>query len=167
MDLFKALAQGSQASQVTSELASRAYGLQLAVVVSTDDPMSQGRVQVALPDKGGRYTSDWLWRLTGWSGSSPQVPNLGDTVVVGFLNGDKHQGVYLGVLQNLVNPATSNDTWTFSIGSTTLTIDSDGVTIDSPKVTLTSQTSVSIEGKEVATLGAKDTRNDTLVTRGW
>ena len=160
-NLLNDLFSGAKGAKVASELADRALGLSLAIVADTNDPMLLGRIQVSLPEKAGRYQSDWLYRLVPWSGSSPQVPQVGETVVIGFLDGNKHKGVYLGILQNLLNPASANDVWTATFAGANITIDAQGA------IAITGATSVTINGLEVATVTAKDSRNDTLVNKGW
>lgn len=176
--LFSAIHAGHKAAQVTQDLAGRAIGLQFAVVADVDDPLELGRVKALLPSKGGKTLTDWLVRAMPWYGLSVPVLSLGDTVVVAFIDGDPHHGVYLGVIQNAANPTSGSDRWVYTtansqtaitvdgsmshtVGSTIFSIDASG------NVSFTGVNSFTINGKEVAVVGAKDTRDDTLINRGY
>lgn len=176
--LFKAIYDGNQAARQTQDLLGRAYGVQLAVVADTQDPLKLGQIRVMMPSKGGKTISDWLQRLMPWYGLSVPDLSVGDTVVVAFIDGNPHQGVYLGVLQNIVNPAYDGDRLLYNIGGSQLSLDNQGTlsfVTDSCQMTITRQgavefsgvTSFKINGKQVATLGAKDSDGDSLVTKGW
>lgn len=175
--LFNAIHAGHKAAQATQDLTGRAYGLQFAVVANVEDPLDLGRVQALLPSKGGKTLTDWLVRAMPWYGLSVPVLSLGDTIVVAFIDGDPHHGVYLGVIQNTANP-TFGDRWVYNTTSSQTVIDTDGSmshTVGSSKFSIDPQGNISftgvnsftVNGKAVATIGAKDNDGDVLVTRGY
>lgn len=177
-DIFKAIYAGAKAAQSTQDVQGRVYGIQLAVVADVTDPLELGRIKVLLPSKGAKTLTDWLTRLMPWHGVSAPILTKGDTVVIAFVDGDPHQGVYLGVLQNLINPTYGIDRWVYTTAKAQLSIDSSGTmayTTGSTRMEVTEQGSVSftgvnsftINGKEVAVIGARDSDGDVLVDRGY
>lgn len=177
-ELFKALAKAEQASNFTSDLQGRVFGLSLGVVANIDDPLSIGRVQVMLPSKGAKTTTDWLVRLSPSKTISAPLVDIGDVVLVGFINGDPSNGCYLGIINNIPQPPAkeiantvlvNGETYikqtakTISLvtGQSSLTLTSDG-TLD-----ISGVSSVTINGKAVSTVGAVDSRGDSLTTKGW
>lgn len=177
-ELFQAIHAGSKASQVTQDLTGRTYGIQLAVVAQVEDPLELGRIKALLPSKGGKTLTDWLVRAMPWAGLSVPVLAPGDTVAVAFIDGDPHNGVYLGIIQNVANPSYGSDRWVYTTPSSQTVIDADGSishTVGSTKFSINAQGGVSftgvssfqINGKEVAVIGAKDNKGDALVTRGY
>lgn len=146
--------------------------------------MSLGRIKAAIANHGGRSESDWLSRAIPFPGASFPVPKLNDTVCIIYKDGDPHQGFYLGVVQNLINPAGDIDSLILDIPKDTIASSQENLTviagesisficgnvqikIQNGTIDITGASSVTINGKEIATIGAKDTRNDTLITKGW
>lgn len=164
---------------------------QYGIVAKNTDPLKLGRVQVYDQAKGGKHLSDWLMRALPFSSFTPPVPKAGDLVLFGYINGDPHTGCYSGVVVNNVNPAVGSDQdITVVLGNTKVTITKDNkvnvtgaaeVNISSTKVTLTTTQELTIttpvltinssnaklNGKDLTTIGAMDTRGDTLVTKGY
>lgn len=158
-------------------LQGRVQGIQYGIVSTTDDPLFLGRIQCLDASKGGKSATDWLYRILPFPSFSPPLPPVGTTVLMGFIDGDPHLGIYFGSLQNLTNPTlnTGKDL-VINVGSVSISVSPDGsltitgvtnLNIDVSNFSLTGATSVTINGSQVATLGAKDTHNDTLVTKGW
>jgi Type VI secretion system/phage-baseplate injector OB domain len=143
----------------TDPTAGRVLGSVLGIVTANDDPMGLNRIKVTTGDKGGLSETYWVMCLgTGYGITLPR-PRIGSTVVLGFLNADPHLPVYLGVLHNGLNVPQGTDSVImevdsevgsiiFKVGSTQVTISDLGVTIN---------------GKQVAVVGAKDSRNDTII----
>lgn len=104
MDIFKALTEAQSAHKVTADLEGRSFGCSLAVVSDVEDPLKIGRVRAMLASKGAKTQTDWLFRLTPSKLVSVCLVDVGDTVVVSFINGDPNSGVYLGVLNNKPQP---------------------------------------------------------------
>lgn len=101
------LAQSMKTNQIANESLGRIWGMQMGVVADNLDPEpSRGlrRIRVTTGPKGGLLTTDWLMRLALVPGFDPPVPAIGDSVVVGFFDGDPHDGFYLGSLHNATNP---------------------------------------------------------------
>ena len=156
MELFEAIVKANQGLQ------GRVQGIQYGIVSSIEEPLGFGRVQCFDASKGGKSTTDWLFRVLPMPGFSPPLPSVGHTVLLGFIDGDPHKGCYFGNIQNAVNPTlNSGQDLVMTIGNTTITITPEGA------INIIGVSSVTINGKEVATIGALDTGNDTLTTRGW
>ncbi|TQF06856.1 phage tail protein [Kitasatospora acidiphila] len=86
-------------------------GLLVGVVHSLDDPDRLGRVQVAFPELGG-VVSDWAGQATLMAGSnrgSMFRPEVGDEVVVGFLQGDMRAPYVLGGSWSKQSPPPPDD----------------------------------------------------------
>lgn len=87
-------------------------GLVIATVVDNRDPENLGRVLVSFPWLDQSYRSDWVSLAQPHAGKDRGIywmPELGDELVVGFLNGDFHQPVALGAMWNQPNPPPSPD----------------------------------------------------------
>lgn len=105
--ILQILAQSIKTNQIANESMGRIWALQLGVVADNVDPEpARGlrRIRVTTGPKGGLLTTDWLMRLALVPGFDPPVPAIGDSVVVGFFDGDPHDGFYLGSLHNATNP---------------------------------------------------------------
>lgn len=171
MDIFNDILKSSQESQ------GRVHGITYGVVSSIDDPLTLGRIQCLDASKGGKSATDWLFRVLPFPGFSPPLPQLGDTILVGYIDGDPHNGVYFGSLQNTRNPViNTGDDLVIKVGVVTVKIKPsgvvslDGVTelnISSPVVKFSNAQSITINNKEVLTLGSVDTAGKTNVSKGW
>ncbi len=81
-----------------------AGGLQVALVAALEgDPAGEGRVQVRLP--GVTLTEGALWARLARPDAGPDrgtcfLPEIGDEVVLGFLDGDPRDPVILGALHS-------------------------------------------------------------------
>jgi uncharacterized protein involved in type VI secretion and phage assembly len=144
-------------------MAGRVLGSVLGIVTDNDDPMGFNRIKVTTGDKGGLSETYWVMCIGAGTGITLPRPLIGSTVVIGYLNGDPHLPVYLGVLHNGLNVPQATDSVVFEVdenkGSIVFKVGTTQVVI--------SGEGVSINGKQVAVLGAKDTRNDTLISRGY
>lgn len=176
-NVLELLYKASQSQHVASDLMGRVLGLQYAVVANNSDPEGLHRVQVLEPAKGARSTSDWLYRLSPMSGIHLVLPQVGSTVLVGYIDGDPHNGCYLGSLVNQLNPPShqgdrvhlmlgssvvevTSNTIKLSIGSTTLEL-SDG------SLSINGLTNGTINGKQIVTIDALDDRGHRIVNKGW
>jgi hypothetical protein len=66
-------------------------GLYRAKVVAVNDPAVQGRIQVTCPQLWGESRTEWI------SPHLPSaVPDLGQTVVLGFEAGDEDHPIWFG-----------------------------------------------------------------------
>jgi phage baseplate assembly protein gpV len=115
-NLFQTLFEASKATQTVNELVGRMLGLRWAIVstVATEqepERLKLAMIKVLMPHQGGNSESDWIMRLVPWQGLSVPMPKPGDTVLVGFSDGDPHSyGFYLGIPNNLLNPAYKDGT---------------------------------------------------------
>jgi uncharacterized protein involved in type VI secretion and phage assembly len=83
---------------------SRATGAALGIVTQVDDPEGYGRVQVKLPTYNN-VESDWLGVMTPGAGLGKgllALPDVDDTVLVLFIDGNPAQGVVLGGLYGML-----------------------------------------------------------------
>lgn len=79
----------------------------LGIVTHVGDPEGFGRVQVSLPTYNDVET-DWLGVLIAGAGAGKgmvALPDVGDTVLVLFVNGDPSQGIVLGGLYGVQTQA--------------------------------------------------------------
>ena len=110
----------------------RYYGVYLGIVKNTQDIQHMGRLQVYMPDWGGDEDNKNVWRTVSYcapfGGSSPAQerhwekgiaeydytptsygfwavpPDVGNKVLVMFINGDESKGIWIGVLyDNFMN----------------------------------------------------------------
>lgn len=175
-DIFATILKAEKLVSVASDLQGRTYGLILGVVSDTEDPLNLARVKALVPSKGANYETDWLSRMVLNPGVLQHIIQKGDTIGILFIDGDPHSGVYLGVLNNLVNPPQADlETFVIGIGNSLLTVAQDSVSVavgaisiavSDGSVQITGASDFSINGKQVATIGAT-TSNGKVVTRGW
>lgn len=166
--IFSTLAEATRLSKELKGLAGRTFGLQLGIVTQRlpDDPYH--RIKATVAALGAKFETDWLLHVTPAYGVSFPAPNPGDTVVILYEDGDTHKGYYLGLLLNAVNPGTSPDVLTVNVGNSALQMSKDAIALSVGGTALViSDGSVTVNGQEVTTLGAEDTRGDTLINKGW
>jgi uncharacterized protein involved in type VI secretion and phage assembly len=83
---------------------SRASGAALGIVTHVNDPEGYGRIQVKLPTYNNVET-DWMGVLAPGAGLGKgllALPDVDDTVLVFFPNGDPAQGIVLGGLYGML-----------------------------------------------------------------
>lgn len=83
-------------------------GLQIGVVVSNEDPDGEHRVRVKMPLVNNDEDGTWARVAAVDAGSERGFffrPEVGDEVVLGFLNDDPRQAVILGMLHSSAKPA--------------------------------------------------------------
>jgi hypothetical protein len=156
MQLFEDILKANQGLQ------GRVQGIQYGIVATTEDPLRLGRIQCFDAAKGGKSITDWLFRVLPFPGFSPPLPLPGDTVLIGYIDGNPHEGVYFGSLQNAINPVVNkgNDL-VITLGALTMTISPDG------SLAIAGATSVTINDKEVLTVGSVDDDGDISQSKGW
>lgn len=84
------------------------HGLQIGVVVSNEDPEGEHRVRVRLPLVGNEEDGIWARVASPDAGAERGFffrPEVGDEVVVGFLDGDPRRAVLLGMLHSSAKAA--------------------------------------------------------------
>lgn len=139
MDLVKALVHLEQLTSTISPLATTVRPC-LGIVVDNDDPLGYQRVKAMLPD--GTET-EWASSCMPFYGVYSDPWPIGSTVVLMFAQGDPCNPIVLGGLVNDVNRPPEGQ-------GLKLTMDS-----------------VAIQGQQVATVGAVDSRADVLLSKGW
>jgi Rhs element Vgr protein len=83
-------------------------GLQIGIVVSNDDPDSEGRIQVKMPLVSVDGDGTWARLATLDAGDDRGFyfyPEIGDEVVIGFFANDPRQAVVLGMLHSSAKSA--------------------------------------------------------------
>jgi Rhs element Vgr protein len=83
-------------------------GLQIGVVVSNEDPEKEHRVRVKMPLVDDQGDGTWARVAAIDAGKERGFffrPEVGDEVVLGFLNDDPRQAVVLGMLHSSAHPA--------------------------------------------------------------
>jgi Rhs element Vgr protein len=91
-----------------SALIAGVNGLQIGVVVSNEDPDDEDRVRVRMPMVNGDDDGTWARVASLDAGKERGFffrPEVGDEVVLGFLNDDPRQAVILGMLHSSAHPA--------------------------------------------------------------
>ncbi|MBD2060518.1 hypothetical protein H6F88_31750 [Oculatella sp. FACHB-28] len=193
-EIFKVLHTSQKASQIALDQIGRVPYPVLAVVTNNVDPTDRRRIQVSDPAKPD-LSSDWLRRINPFPFIDPPLPTVGQTVLCLFIGGDELKGWYLS-LNNDTNPPHNKlnpiedlslrvpKNLTVHFGETAkvtcdsgveifidvagrITIKASELAIDAPTVAFNNASSVSINGKQILTIGSVDTRGDTNTTRGW
>jgi hypothetical protein len=103
-ELLGAIAELNRLKSQLAELTHRVYGLQIGVVVDNRDPLNLRRIKVAPQSKGGQAALEWLMHCNPDPIRDAPIPPVGSTVYYQFLDGDPHDGVWLGVTHNDTNP---------------------------------------------------------------
>ena len=83
-------------------------GLQIGVVTSNEDPDGEHRVRVRMPLVSGDEDGAWCRVASLDAGDERGFffrPEIGDEVVLGFVNDDPRQAVILGMLHSSAKPA--------------------------------------------------------------
>jgi Rhs element Vgr protein len=89
-------------------LLARVAGLQIGIVVSNEDPEGEDRIRVRLPLVNDQDDGIWIRVASLDAGNERGFffrPEIGDEVIVGFLDEDPRRGVMLGMLHSSALPA--------------------------------------------------------------
>lgn len=85
------------------------HGVQMGVVTELEgDPDGEFRIRVRLPLLGDDEEGHWARMTKSYAGSEYGIcfhPEIGDEVVVGFLNNDPRKAVVIGMLHSSANPS--------------------------------------------------------------
>jgi hypothetical protein len=215
-NIFRTLAESQKANQLALDGLGRSFGLLFAIVSNTADPLQLRRIKCTTEAKGGLTETDWLMAMKVIPGYDPPIPPVGSSVIIAFIDGNPHDGVYLGSTINRTNPQDQaqsdpvrdnsqtipgdsleriDQSLTIKVGKTftlqndagaKVILNEDGhviledafgnrmtlgetltISIPGQVMQVTGASDVTIASKSVATIGAQDTRGDTLVSRGW
>lgn len=176
LNMFAQLHQANRVAGNLQDYQGRTPWQMKGIVVNNLDPLGLGRVKVTTSSLGGRSQTDWLDRLIPGPMMAYPVPSVGDTVVVGFYDGDSHQGFYIGIVQNILNPAGQPDSHYLKIGDSLVQVTPQAISfavgqstmvLTDGDLAIAGVTNVTINGKPVTTLTAVDSDGDTLVTKGY
>lgn len=181
--IFDALFKSVTSAPLALDLSQRAIAPYLAIVTRHGDDRL---IKVSSPTVPELETH-WLRRLVIFPGFDPPLPPVGSTVVVFSIDGDPLNGWYVQCV-NATNPPLDKGDQALDLASLvrgdqtetteknrtitvegTLTLRTSGgasVTLSGNSITF-SCGSASIQGAQIATVGAVDSRSDTLNTRGW
>jgi hypothetical protein len=99
------LAESLKANQISLDLRHRTLSMVFATVVDNRDPLGLRRVKCSTESKAGLTTTDWLLQLVPWPYHDPPLPAIGTSVIIGFIDGDPHDGFFVSVCISDVNPA--------------------------------------------------------------
>lgn len=100
--IFEALFSSAQAAPYANDLSNRQVFTVLAAVANNNDPDGLRRIRCTDPVNPNLETH-WLRRATHAPGLDAQLPQIGETVRVTFIEGDPSSGFYDSAV-NLVNP---------------------------------------------------------------
>jgi hypothetical protein len=106
--IFGILAESQKANQIALDLFGRQFGLQFAIVTNCEDPLKLRRIKATTESKGGLTETDWLMPIKVLPYYDPPIPPVGSSIIIGFLDGNPHDGVYLGSTINRTNPQDSD-----------------------------------------------------------
>ena len=105
--IFEILSQSQRANQLALDMEGRAMYPTLGIVVNNQDPENRRRVKVTTANNPG-LESRWLTRLVDCPYIDYPVPNIGQTVLVFYIEGLDTQGCYISLL-NDTNPTYSTE----------------------------------------------------------
>ncbi len=104
MQFLETIAELNRLKRQLQDLTSRTYGLQIGIVCDNRDPLNQRRLKVTPQSKAGLAPTDWLAHCNPTPATDAPIPLVGSTVYFQFLDGDPHDGVWIGVTHNDTNP---------------------------------------------------------------
>lgn len=168
-NIFNVLMATESSAQTISQLQGRNLSLTLGQIVSVNDPEGFNRIQVFLASEGGKSLSPWYYRMLALSRLSMPLDLTGATAVCGYIDGDPHEGIVLGLLVNgLTKMNQSEEELLYQLGSSFVSIKDGAIALSTGNVTLTlSDNDITINGKSILTLGAKDSNGHTAIEKGW
>jgi Rhs element Vgr protein len=95
--------------QLSAGLVGGIHGLQIGIVVQLEnDPDGEDRIKVKIPLIDNQSQGTWMRASSLDAGSDRGAffrPEIGDEVIVGFINGDPREGIVLGMLHSSAKPA--------------------------------------------------------------
>ncbi len=126
--LIELLAGADKAGQYAQDQIGRSPSLKFGVVADNSDPQKLRRIRVTSGSKGGLTNHEWAMRVLPCPFFDPPMPTSSQSVSFAFFEGDPHDGNYLGVITNGVNPPFQKEDrekdgywfipgiWTFEVG---------------------------------------------------
>jgi hypothetical protein len=155
--------------QTLSQLHGRNLSLTLGQIINVADPDNLNRVQVLLASEGGKSASPWYYRMVPISRLAIPIDLVGKTAVCGYLDGDPHEGVVLGILVNeLTRMNQSQEQLLYQLGASMVSIKDKEIKLSTGNIDFViTDSDIQINGKSVLTIGSKDSHNDTSTLKGW
>jgi len=84
------------------------HGLQVGLVTDlANDPLGEYRIRVRIPFVDAQDPGTWMrmaFQDAGNNRGAFWLPEVGDEVIVGFINGDPREGIVLGMMNSSKNP---------------------------------------------------------------
>lgn len=102
-NIFETLLTSQKASQYALDNVGKINGFQFAFVTDNLDPLRLRRIKVSTESKGGLTNTDWLMPCSLIPFTDPPLPPIDSSVIVGFVNGNPHDGFYVGNVINRTN----------------------------------------------------------------
>jgi len=96
------MARISQLETSLRELTTRSHSLQLATVTAIDP--NTRRIRVSRENQGDIAQTDWIQAGRSTSFADEPLPPIGTTVLIGYCEGNPHDGYYLRSFANATNP---------------------------------------------------------------
>ena len=153
---------------VGTDTTPQCFGLYQGSVISTNDPLVQGRVQLLVPQVLGLANSNWAKALGQSSTTTPVI--VGQSVFVMFIGGDRNQPVYIpqtwGSTSNLAVAGNLTVAGTSTLhGTTATTLGATGAATLSGGATITSGLTADIINQPLTLYKpADESRGNTTVT---
>ena len=168
-NIFNVLMATESSASTLSQLTGRNLSLTLGQIVNVDDPLENNRIQVFLASEGGKSLSPWYYRMLPISRLSMPTDLTGATAVCGYIDGDPHEGVVLGLLVNdLTKMNQKEEELMYRLGSSSVSVKDGAITFSTGNVTMTlTDSDLTINGKSVLTIDAKDTQGHQAILKGW
>lgn len=194
LNLINKLVELDQISKGANDLIGRNLAPYLAVVANIDDPLEMRRIKVISPSNPNLET-EWIRRLDITNKLDAPLPKVGQTVIVFSIDGVLTNGWWLTVINATNKPlekdsaaldfqlesegkykvVAENTIELLSNSGAVIKIEpsghieistSENLSIVASSIELETS-SATINGSQIATVGAVDTRGDTLVLKGW
>lgn len=106
--LFEAMTAATASQTELAATRGKSMSLAFGIVTNTGDPEGRRRIKVITD---GSTETAWLQSVRTHPGLDSPIPKVGDTVVVGYCDGDPHTGgIYFGTTHNdVVKPLDKGD----------------------------------------------------------
>lgn len=139
----------------------RSNSLEFGATSANEDPAGSRRVRAVLASKGGMSEGDWLTRILPCPGWDPPLPKLGDSLSIGFYQGNPHDGAYFGSIHNDTNPPFEKgnpwkDDWRSIPGDSTFLVGRNQI------YGIENNLDIAIKGERTSSIG----KNDRLKVKG-
>lgn len=168
-NIFESIMRSEVGHQTLSQIQGRNLSLTLGVITDVADPDKLNRVRVLLPSEGGKSITPWYYRMVTMTRLAMPIDLVGRTAVCGYINGDPHEGIVLGIMVNALTTMNQDEEeLLYRLGTSSISVKDKSIVLSTGNVKLEmTENDITINGKSVLTIGSKDTRNDLTVERGW